>query len=378
MAKRKTAAGGSTKAAGAATHVFDWLARSPASLPGIVVAFGDEPFLKRIARRALRAVAAGDPTVPPDVSLDGDSAQWRDVADALATQSLFGGGKSLVEVTNADAFISRYRDALEPYPARPFASGALVLDVKFFPANTRFYKAVAADGLAIDCRLPTTGRGKNPPVDDGAVIGWMTAWAKSAHDLKLDRKTAAVVYELVGPQPGLLDQELAKLALYVKPGESPTAELAARVVGGWRTQTAWQMLDHAADGDAAHAMELLGELLAAGDAPQAIFGQVAWWLRRYAAAARAYEEAERSRRKISLAQAMEHAGFFKWKREEFARGEKQLKQLGRQRALALFAWLKETDLKLKSSHSRDNRARLALELLLLRLAKETKELATST
>jgi DNA polymerase-3 subunit delta len=370
MATRKTS--GDKSKGPTAVPVFDFLAHPPSSLPGIVVSFGDDPFLKRAVRGKVRAVVRGSELETADLALEGDAAEWRTVADELATQSLFGDGLRLVEVTDGDGFITKYRDRLEDYPAKPFTGGVFLLEAKTFPANTRVYKAVAAEGLVIDCRVPTTGRGKNPLPDDAAVIGWMTAWAKTTHRLTLDRKTAAVVYDLVGPQPGLLDQELAKLALYLKEGETATPELAAKVVGGWRTQTAWEMLDHAADGDAAKALALLADLLAAGDAPQAIFGQLTWSLRRFAAAARAFEEAERQGRKISLPQAMEQAGFRKWPADAFTRGQAQLKQIGRDRALRLFTWLKEADLMLKSSHSQGARARYALEALLIKLAKEAK------
>jgi DNA polymerase-3 subunit delta len=44
-------------------------------------------------------------------------------------------------------------------------------------------------------------------------------------------------------------------------------------------------------------------------------------------------------------------------------------QLGRKRAGQLYRWLLELDLALKGSHSQDDRARWALEQLVLRMAK---------
>ena len=42
-------------------------------------------------------------------------------------------------VDEADEFVSRYREALEDYVARPGRSGILLLDVKSWPSNTRLY-----------------------------------------------------------------------------------------------------------------------------------------------------------------------------------------------------------------------------------------------
>jgi DNA polymerase-3 subunit delta len=51
------------------------------------------------------------------------------------------------------------------------------------------------------------------------------------------------------------------------------------------------------------------------------------------------------------------------------RAERQLRQLGRERAARLYRWLLEADLALKGSHSAPHRARLVLEKLLVRMAK---------
>src|SRR5205814_672870 len=105
------------------------------------------PFLKRLVLKALqRQVMGDDPDVPLATYDCQDSARggpdWRDVADELATASLFGGSPRLVVLERADAFVSTNRQMLEDYVARPRATGVLVLDVDDWAANTRLYKAV--------------------------------------------------------------------------------------------------------------------------------------------------------------------------------------------------------------------------------------------
>ena len=48
-----------------------------------------------------------------------DAELQRDVLDELSTMALFGGGRRMVIVEDADDFVSRYRASLEDYAARP-------------------------------------------------------------------------------------------------------------------------------------------------------------------------------------------------------------------------------------------------------------------
>ena len=54
------------------------------------------------------------------------------------------------------------------------------------------------------------------------------------------------------------------------------------------------------------------------------------------------------------------------------KAEAQLIQISRPRATQLYRWLLETDLALKGSHSRPERARLALETLIFRLSRQAR------
>jgi DNA polymerase-3 subunit delta len=354
-------------------HAFDYLDAAEKHPPAAVcVAFGDEPFLKRLVLQQLRrAVIGGDAAEVPFATFEEGKAEWRDVLDELSTVSLFGGGgRRLVVVEQADKFVSDQRARLEDYVARPRPSGVLILDVQTWAANTRLYKAVAESGLQVECRLPERKGSKNKSVDEARLKKWLTVWAKQQHELTLASQAADVLLELVGPELGLLDQDLAKLALFTGAGGKVTPELVRDVVGGWRAKTIWDTLDAAADGDAAEALRQLDRLLQAGEHPQALFGQISWSLRRFTLATRIFQRAERQGRRIGLRDALEQAGFRKWPAEALVNAEKQMKQLGRQRAGQMYRWLLDLDLSLKGSHSQDDRARWALEQLLLRMAKQ--------
>ena len=81
---------------------------------------------------------------------------------------------------------------------------------------------------------------------------------------------------------------------------------------------------------------------------------------------------------MALREALTSAGFRDWPIGSVAAAENRLKQLGRQRGGQLYRWLLELDLALKGSHSQDDRARWALEQLLLRMAKQPARSAAVT
>lgn len=349
-------------------HAFDFLAKPPAQVPAVVVLFGSEAFLKRLSAQQLRAAVVEDDDSPVS-AFDGNAVEWRDVFDELSTMSLFGGGRRLAIVEQADAFVSKERGRLEDYVAKPKSSGVLILQVDSWAANTRLYKAIDKTGLQIDCRPPEKSAGKRKMLDETKLCKWLVAWTAQQHSAKLESTAAEMLLEIIGPELGLLDQELSKLALFAGEGGQIDVPMVRDVVGGWRTNTIWELVDAAADGDSGEALRQLDRLLQAGEHPVALFGQIAWSLRRFAAATRIYQEAERDKRRIPLRDALIQAGIAHWNRKGLERAESQLKQLGRDRAGKLYQWLLATDLALKGSHSNPHRARFALEQLLLRMAK---------
>lgn len=351
-------------------HVFDYLVQPAEYAPaGICVAFGDEPFLKRLAIDQLQKVVIGEEDTP-FATFDGETVEWRDVMDELATVSLFGGGRPrLAIVENGDSFVKTHRSRLEDYVEKPKRNSVLILDVGVWAANTRLYKAVDKTGLQIECRAPQkTVRGRKYR-DENRLAKWIAEWGTTQHQVKLPRAAVELLLELQGDEFGLLDQELAKLALFADDKGSVTADTVRDVVGGWKTKTVWELADAACDGNAAEALLQLDRLLQSGDNPLALYGQIAWSLRRFAAATRIYQQAERSGRRMPLRQALTEAGFRNVP-SLIARAEKQLMQLGRERAGQIYQWLLETDLALKGSHSTPHRARFMLEQLILRMAKE--------
>ncbi|MGO9107985.1 MAG: DNA polymerase III subunit delta [Thermoguttaceae bacterium] len=319
----------------------------------VCVAFGDDLFLRRQVLLGLRhTVLEGDEGDFSLTSFEGRTAEFREVAEELTTLAMFG-PRRLVVVDEADEFVSRFRQALEDYVARPGRSGILLLDVKSWPGTTRLYKAVDAHGLAVDCSAPAGAK----------LTGWLSDWARQTHKSQLPRNAADLLVETVGPELGLLDQELAKLALMAGSDKKITPEMVQKMVGGWRAKTTWVMLDLALDGNVTEAMRQIDRLLAAGEAPIGVLAQISASLRRLAAATRLILQSEAAGRRIGVGPALQQAGVNKFYLEKT---EQQLRRLGRQRGSQLYRWLLDADLDLKGDSQMP--PRLILERLIVRLA----------
>ena len=318
---------------------------------------------------ALRhAVLAADDAEFSSRTFDGDEIELRTLLDELATVALFGGGSRLVVVAEADGFVSKNREALEDYAAKPRRTGVLVLEVDSWPSNTRLYKHLAEHGRQIDCKEPS----------EDQLLKWLRDRAQRSYAAGLAPGAGERLLEIVGPQMGRLDQELAKLALLAGPtaadakSAKPPAisiQLVEQAVGGWRAKTVWEMIDAAAAGDAREGLIQLDRLLLAGENPIGILAMIASPLRKLAAAARIIRQSQSSGQRIPMRQALEAAGVNRWPKA-MDQAESQIRQLGARRAEKIYAWLLEADLALKGVSSSTDRARLVLEQLIVRMSRQ--------
>jgi DNA polymerase-3 subunit delta len=340
----------------------------------VCAVFGDDGFLKAEVLSTLRRqVLAGGDAEFSLTTFAGREVQLRDVRDALSSLSLFGDGQRMVVVEEADAFVTEYRAELEDYVAKsvgdgtrsvPATLGVLVLDVKTWPANTRLAKAVATSGLAINCASP----------NERQIKTWLVARASSVHGVKLESAAADVLIELVPPELGILVQEMAKLALVTSENRVIDVKLVRENVGGWRARAAWDMIDAAAAGRAAEALAQLDRLIASGEKPHGLLPQMASSLRRFATAVELYEAAEADRRRIAPRDALAQAGVLPFKLTD---AERQFKQIGRKRARQLTEWLLAADLAIKGHNSSDDRARMEIERLIVRLSADAARPVTT-
>ncbi|MGW8256705.1 MAG: DNA polymerase III subunit delta [Thermoguttaceae bacterium] len=320
----------------------------------VCAVFGDESYLRRQSLLKLRGAILGGEDADFSLTIvSGDAADLRDVLAELRTTAMFA-AKRLVLVENAGKFVSRFRAELEQYVSHPSLTGVLVLDLDSFPANTRLYKMISAEGLLINCNAPSEAR----------MTKWLVHSADKVHHLHLSASAAETLVELVGAELGLLEQELAKLALSVGEKKRVTPEIVRRFVGSWRVKSTWDMLDAALEGNVPGALRQLDLLLSSGEQPVGILAQISASLRRFAAATRLVLQGEQTgHRRIPLAHALEQAGV---KAFVLKKAETQLRRLGRHRGAQLYQWLLCADMDLKGASAMH--PRVILEQLITRIS----------
>jgi DNA polymerase-3 subunit delta len=313
--------------------------------------YGSDHYLVRESIAALsRAVFPESEGEAAITRLAGAQSALADVLDELFTLPFFS-RRRLVIVEEADTFVTKHRKELEAYTERPSSSGLLVLQVKQWTSTTRLAKLVEKVGVAIDCNpLPEKQAQK--------VASWLTQYARMQCDVHLEPGAANLLVELVGLEIGILTSEVEKLAVYA--GEAKRIERAdvARMVDAGRVETVWKALDAATTGQAQMALELLDNLLAAGEAPVGLLAAMS------ASLLKVHHAGRLRGARLPLDEACRIAGVFPSAVEKTG---KQHAHLGPQRVAQLPSTLLRVDLDLKGGSSAE--PRVVLERLLAGLSR---------
>ncbi len=328
-------------------HATEFLTKHK-SLPEVpvLVLYGAERFLKM---EILKLVPGADDQGSDGAELTrvtGKDADLRTVCDELLTVSMFG-DQRIVMVDEADDFVTKFRGGLEKYVENPSRSSLLILDVKSWPKNTKLAKLTEKVGLNVECA----------ELKGAALAQWLIKTASDVHQKKLDRETAQLIVQLAGDSLGLLQQELNKLVSLVGDVETITQDDVTRVVGGWRLETTWAMLDAIRDGQVGKALECLDKLILAGDPPIKILGGLTFTFRKLA------DATEYARQTRDLPGALRSAGVFP---AAIAASESYLKRIGFEKASRLFQMLVEADVNMKGGSRVD--PKIQLEALFVQLA----------
>lgn len=243
--------------------------REEAAIRGVYAVYGNDGFRKAEVTHRICELAAKHGAEEGATRFDSD-ADLSDVLDEVRTYSLLG-GRRLVVVEGADAFISKHRAALERYCAEPVDSGTLVLVCDSLPANTRLHKIIAKAGEVTECKQ----------LRGPAINTWIVQHARSAYGKTIDPRAAGLLRELAGDELGALDGELGKLALFVRDRAGITAEDIEALVGRHREEDIFKVTDAMASGDTAGALTQWERVLATDRAaPARAVGGLAWGIRR--------------------------------------------------------------------------------------------------
>jgi DNA polymerase III subunit delta len=200
---------------------------------------------------------------------DVDAAEWEggELAD-LATPSLFGESRALL-VSDARSLPAEGVAELTAYLVAPDPSAPLILLVRVGDRGkppAALVKLVEPVGRVGQIRLAR----KDLP-------GWLATRAK-ARRLDLAPDGAAALVEIVGEDPGALDQAVEQLGSAF-PGERVDRAAVARQFRGLGDQHVWDLCDRAFSRDLPGAMRSLQQLLEGPDDPLMILGGIASRLR---------------------------------------------------------------------------------------------------
>jgi DNA polymerase-3 subunit delta len=324
------------------------MSKKAAGAPVFVIYGDDEPRRRETAAKA-RAFLVGD--ADPAMCLaeyegDDPSLTAARVLDDVRTLP-FLADRRVVFVNKAEGFITRCREQLEGYLDDPSDRGVLVLVAKTFLTNTNLAKKIDALGGLRKCERPKGRR---------ELLPWLTEQATRTHGKRLEPNAAETLLDAVGEEPGLLDAELAKLAVYV--GERPSISAAdvETLTADNRTAAVFELSDALGSGRPADALAIVDSMIVADKgAPFMIVGYLAKHLRRLSQARLALDAGGDDR-------AVCKAAGYNFVRPEFVA---QVRRFTRPRLQAARKRLAEADHTLKS---RPDSPRLVIEGFVISVA----------
>jgi DNA polymerase-3 subunit delta len=172
---------------------------------------GDEEFLKEEAVR--RLIAA---TIEPgmeDFSLDfleGDASDAASIITLLSTIPMLA-ERRLVVVRNFQKLPQKDREAVVAFAEKPVPGASLVLITPKVDLKTTLYARLDKASVSVVF----------PPLYPDKIPGWLQQRAR-IYGKRISLDACAQIQTLVGDNPGELDSELEKLAVFV--GNRPSIE----------------------------------------------------------------------------------------------------------------------------------------------------------
>lgn len=240
-----------------------------APLP-VYAILGEEPFARSQALKALRKAILGDAS--PDLALSqylgAEITDPRALFDELRTPP-FIAPRRLVIVEEAAAFLASAREPLLAYLEKPSRTGTLVLVADKLPRNDKLGIAVRKAGLAVACEPPR----------EYELPKWIAARARD-YGKGLDPAAARRLAECIGVNLPIVDQSLAKLALYVANRDTITQQDVEALVEDLPVTTVFKLTDALGNKDPGKALRVLEALLAQDSEPPYIISMLRWALER--------------------------------------------------------------------------------------------------
>ncbi len=227
-------------------------------------------FLRRDALEGVLSALSDDADSMGPTRVDGKLAELAEVLDELRTGSLLG-GRRIVVIEDADAFITAHRASLERYCSSPAEGASLILLCQSLPTNTRLSKIINRTGTV---RRPDVPKGRR-------VIGWLMDRSRETYGKRLSQTTGQMLTEQLGDGMGSLDAELAKLATFVGTRDEITTDDIGALTGRHRSEKVFAVFDAMASGDVSGALEDWRQVWATDRAaPGRAMSGLAWSVRK--------------------------------------------------------------------------------------------------
>lgn len=234
----------------------------------IFVLHGKDAFLRSDARQKIIQRLLGDADPQTCLASFEEDASLAEVLDELKTLPFLAPHRVVV-VRDADAFISAYRDAMEKYFDAPAEHGTLILEVNSWPKTTKLAKKLPAVGELIECDSP----------EGSKLVSWIRQTGKDKGK-DVQAGAAQLLAEWIGPDLGLLSNEIEKLVCYVGDRKSITPEDVSAIVAATAGPEAFEIVNAVIAGDTRGALSALHRAMDTRGAEFGLLGQLSWHVRR--------------------------------------------------------------------------------------------------
>lgn len=310
-----------------------------ASTIPIYVLHGSDGYLRDSHRKRILHELLGNADPQTCVTTFDATAELAPVLDELRTLPFLAPHRVVI-ITDADAFVSANRDALEKYLQNPSRNGTLMLMVNSWRSNMRIAKQVAKVGQAIDCSAP----------DARSLPKWLKD-AFARRDKRINNDAAELLAEWVGTDLAALQAEVDKLATYVGQRKTVTVADVGTLVTNAAGPAAFALTNAITDGDTRAALGALDRMLRTRGEEFRTLGMLAWHLRKAVSAQQTRAAGGDPSRSLRLPYPQKQAFLAMLKRRDLRKLQKDFRRLI------------EADLALKSGAS----AELALQKLVVEM-----------
>lgn len=224
-----------------------------AGVPPVILFTGSDIFQQQLRTAEIKAALAKLHGELDVLTFDGTSAKAGDVLDECRSFGLMSTHKVVI-VDNAEAMIKEEsRDMVGRYAAAPCDGATLLLR-----AGARWYKSKLDDLLhKVSC----------DGMSHGEAITFALKVTKDKYRANLDQDAAELLVERLGPDAGLIDAELGKLAVasIVDPRskEPPliTIEVVQQFVGMRKEEEAWSIQESLLTSDRSTILEQIRRMI---------------------------------------------------------------------------------------------------------------------